>query len=156
MLEVVHTCSHTATAKVKKELRNVLMLKTSQKRRGEKIQSMLTANWFTLQHNNKEMKHINVLCYHFKAHDADCFFRMTEAKSSFRKSLLSREEAWVRITVNCHCLHSEILKTPPSAKRITAIVFILLNKYQTVFSLLEGQFSGCIKNTYFSCHLWCH
>lgn len=66
---------------------------------------MLTANWFTLQYNNKEMKDINVLHYHFKAHDADCFFRMTEAKSSFWKSLLSREGAWVRITVNCHCLY---------------------------------------------------
>lgn len=95
MFEVVHTCTHTDR---KRKLENGVDIHVnSEEARGRLI--IIMGKLFALysdNYNNELKTAFSVLVkvklkfyhYHFKAHDADCLFLITEAKSSSRKSLL--------------------------------------------------------------------
>lgn len=106
MFEVVHTCTDTErhTNDMQKNLSLTYLLCAVVTMRD---------NWMKHNESAKPSTYFlwsKVLLYHFKAHDADCFFLITEAKSSSWKSLLKRKDAQWRTLVTFKSYFSQYWK----------------------------------------------
>lgn len=83
MFEVIHTSTNT-DGKKRQDIRKKKLIFNVKEEKG----LYMRLRCATLIHSRENLK---VKLYHFRAQDADCFFRIAEAKSSASKSLLKRE-----------------------------------------------------------------